>query len=294
MKKRTIPFFLTAILLLLFPVVLKAQYQQIVIGDDESSTSTNLLPVSTGYNYSVTQQIFTADEINCPNGGTITYLSFFHPVDYGIFSMNGVKVYMKNVNKDHFESNTDMVPVTENDKVWEGTFTNLVDFTLNTPFFYDGTSNLLICIYDPTSGYPGSIRKFMTTSTTSSHPGQSLALAYYSNSAVPNMNNLSAYSGTKTLFNYRNTILFEIYPKISGAYVQGFSEPVLGGHPDYTWSVPSDANYHINTNASYWQDATTNSTLSAQDVFDQEGHDYVLTYHFSCDPGYRFSDNAGV
>ena len=52
--------------------------------------------------------------------------------------------------------------------------------TLNTPFHYDGTSNLLVCFYDPTNGYPGSAYTFRTTSTTDDYPDQFLALTYNS------------------------------------------------------------------------------------------------------------------
>ncbi|MBO4488348.1 MAG: fibronectin type III domain-containing protein, partial [Bacteroidales bacterium] len=291
--KRNIFLLLTAFVLLL-PAALKAQYTYSVeIGDFEYNSNSTLLPVTTNYNYSLTQQIYTAAEIDMPYGGTITHI---HVADIisSSFNMNGVKVYMKNVTKNSFVSNTDIVPVSESDKVWEGTFTQSGTINLTNPFYYDGTSNLLICFYDPTSGYPGSNHKFLTTSTTTSHPGQQLALAYYGNSAVPNLNNLGAYSGTKTLLNYRADIMMLINEDVRDVYVHGFSEPVWNGHPDYTLNAPSNAPYHINTSATYWQDATLNSVLSAQDVFDQEGHDYVLTVHFTCDPGYRFSDDVDV
>ena len=294
MKKRTTPILLIALLLLLMPAALKAQSTTTVeIGYYNENSNTTLLPVNTSNNYSLTQQIYTANEIGMYDGGTIVELEFID-ISYYDFNMNGVKVYMKNVSKDRFESNTDMVPVTEDDKVWEGTFTESGTITLTTPFHYDGTSNLLICFYDPTAGSPGSVHKFMSTSTASSHPGNNLALAYYSNSVVPNLNNLSTYSGTKTLLNYRANISMRIIEDIYSIHVDGFSEPTWGGHPDYTWSTPATANYHINTSASYWQDTTLNITLSEQDVFDQEDHEYVLTYHFTCDPGCRFSNTVYV
>ena len=291
MKRHLLLFM--AVAMLLMPATLKAQdIYNVDIGDFNENSNSNLLPFSTGNNYSLTQQIYTANEIDMPEGGTITQI-YMADIISNNFSMSGVKVYMKNVSKDNFESNTDMVPLTENDKVWEGTFTQSGTIDLTKPFFYDGTSNLLICFYDPTSGYPGSYHKFTSTSTTSSHPGKHLALAYYGN-AVPSLSNLNSYSGTKVLLNYRTDIIMLIAESIRHVMVYGFSEPTWGGHPDYTWSTPSDVHYHINTSACYWQDTTLNITLSEQDVFDQENHEYMLTYHFTCDSGYHFSDYVDV
>ena len=289
MKKHLL-FLFTALTLLLVPTALKAQ-TTVTIGD--GSTSYYYLPVNTYYNYSLTQQIYTAAEINMPNGGTITSISFDYAYNQS-FTMSGVRVYMKNVSKNTFEDGDDIVEVSYEDKVFEGTFSasgaGWVTLTLSTPFHYDGTSNLLVCFYDPTSGYPGSSYKFRTTSTASD---QYPTLAWYSDSYCPDLDDLSSYTGNKDRLNYRNNIQMTINPDITEINITGFTEPAWGEHPDYTWEIPSDANYYIQTD-SKWQDLTTSSNLFAGNVFNQEGHEYALTYHFKSIYGYHFSPNVTV
>ena len=182
----------------------------VMIGSPASTTTQYTLPVNMYYNYSLTQQIFTAEEIG--TAGTINFIAFDYTYSNS-FSMENVQVYMKNVNKETFESNTDMVAISSSDKVWEGTFSatgmGWVTLTLDTPFEYDGNSNLLVCFYDPTSGYPGNSWKFRTTATTDYK-----AIAYYHDNTnyIPNLNNLSSYGGYKNYYQYRSNIQIGISP----------------------------------------------------------------------------------
>ena len=122
------------------------------------------LPLMMEWNYSMTQQIFTAAEIG--QAGVIQSIAFDY-VYTQPFSLSDVKVYMKNVSKSIFDNNYDMVAVNESDKVFQGSFAatgaGWVTLTLNTPFFYDGTSNLLVCFYDCTDGYLGNSFRFNCT-----------------------------------------------------------------------------------------------------------------------------------
>ena len=193
-------------MLLCFAVFGVARADEVVIGDTESTSTQYYLPVNMYYHYSMTQQIFTAEEIGM--AGTINSIAF----DYAYtneFSMENVQIYMMNVDKENFESTSDMVQISASDLVWEGTFTasatGWVTIDLDTPFAYDGSSNLLVCCYDPTSGYPGSSFKFRTTATT-----DYLALAYYSDSYTPSLEDVSTYNGNKYRYQYRTNIQLDI------------------------------------------------------------------------------------
>lgn len=100
--------------------------------------------------YSLVQQIYTADEINME--GTITSIAFNYYSSMA-FSISGVQVYLKQIDKNNFDDRS-MVPLSEDDKVFEGTFSaegaGWVTITLDNPFEYDGISNLLLCTVDPT------------------------------------------------------------------------------------------------------------------------------------------------
>ena len=187
------PLFLLLLLALLAPWSAKAQQQYVNIGDPQSPFSTCLFPVATGWYYSLSQQIYTSDEIGM--AGYISSIAFDYIANES-FSMEGVQVFMKNVSKSHFESNTDMVSLDGATKVFEGTFTvqgpGWVTIQLDTPFFYDGTSNLLLCCYDPTEGLIqwDSELWFRTTETNSNR-----SICYYSHEYCPDINDLSNYQG---------------------------------------------------------------------------------------------------
>ena len=193
-------------MLLCFAFFGVARADEVVIGDTESTTTQYYLPVNTYFHYSLTQQIYTAEEIG--RAGTINSIAFDYAYT-GSFTMDGVQVYMMNVDKASFESNTDMVSLANAELVWEGTFSatesGWVTLDLDTPFVYDGVSNLLVCCYDPTRGYPGSAYKFRTTATT-----DYLGISFHSDSYSPSLTDVSTFSGNKNRFTYRNNIMLDI------------------------------------------------------------------------------------
>ena len=161
----------------------------------------------------MSQQIYTSDEIGM--AGYISSIAFEYIVNES-FSMEGVQVYMKNVSKSYFESNTDMVSLEGATKVFEGTFTvqgpGWVTIQFDTPFFYDGTSNLLLCCYDPTEGLIqwNSELWFRTTKANSNR-----SICYYSNEYCPDINDLSNYQGYYGNGDYNiSNIQLVIFPNI--------------------------------------------------------------------------------
>ena len=207
MKRRLLLF---SLLMALFAPWAAAQ-ETVVIGDPDATTTQYTVPINMFYHYSLTQQIYTADEIGM--AGSITSIAFEY-TNTSSFSMENVQLYMKNVDKDNFETTTDMVDLTDAVLVWEGTFAadgaGWVTLELDTPFEYDGTSNLLVSGFDPTNGYPGSAFKFRTTSTTTDFPNSYLAIAYYSDSYTPSPSDVTTFSGSKIRYQYRNNIQLEI------------------------------------------------------------------------------------
>ena len=177
----------------------------------EGTDSGYYLPTTTFYNYSLTQQIFTANEIG--TAGTIHSLSFQYAHTEPLL-MTGLQVYLKHVDKTTFSNSTDMVSISASDLVYQGSLSasgsGWTTLTLDTPFDYDGTSNLLVCVYDPNYGYPGSAYKFYYTSTSGY-----TSLVYYSDTYVPDITNVSSFSGSKTRPLYRSNIRFGITPTVN-------------------------------------------------------------------------------
>ena len=138
MKKRSLLFAL--LIALIVPFAAQAQ-ETVTIGD---GTSTDYYtPIGTYYNYSITEQLYTADEIGM--AGTISSISF----DYAGTAAKDfpITVYMANVDAEDLSTG---VSLADADVVFEGTYsvtgTGWMTITLDTPFAYDGTSNLLIGI----------------------------------------------------------------------------------------------------------------------------------------------------
>ncbi len=120
------------------------------------------LPISDYYANSVSQQIYTAGELQGKTG-VISRIAFEHT--NGNSNTRNIVVYMKNVDKQSFDNNTDWVEVTDADIVYDGSW-SLPEATTNSiwaaidltkSFNYTG-GNLLVCVKDKTgtgisSGY---------------------------------------------------------------------------------------------------------------------------------------------
>ena len=127
--------------------------QAIEIGTDYSTH--NYLPTYNYYNYSMTEQIYTAAEIGM--AGTITCIAFYNE---GAEKTRTLDFYLKATDKTSFSSKTDWITVSASDKVFSGEVTlvanvwTFVNFT--TPFEYDGTSNLVLVVDDNSGEYTSS------------------------------------------------------------------------------------------------------------------------------------------
>ncbi|MBO4575315.1 MAG: choice-of-anchor J domain-containing protein [Bacteroidales bacterium] len=177
----------------------------IEIGD--GTVSSYQVPFNSLYGYSFTEQVFLASEIGM--AGNITSISFKINQAYTSAQTNEYTVWMKNVARETFESNTDIEAVTAADVVFDGTWElpvceagEWITLTLDTPFAYDGTSNLLFAMHEKTSGY--STRYFVCTSVTNS------GISYYSDSVNPDPYDLGSYTGSKVLRSNRNNIQLDI------------------------------------------------------------------------------------
>lgn len=115
------------------------------------------LPTYNLYNYSVTQQIYTASEIG--QAGSINSIAYYCTSNAVARNLD---VYLVHTSKDAFDSTTDWIVVSESDKVFSGN----VDFaheawttiTLDKPFNYNGTDNLCVIVDDNTGNWHSSMR----------------------------------------------------------------------------------------------------------------------------------------
>ena len=150
----------------------------------------------------MSQQIYTADEM----GGEATEISSVSFFNTTYSRSRTLDVYMVHTNKTYFESNTDWIAVTEADRVFSGNVVMTKGYwttiVLDTPFAYDGTSNLAIVIDDNMGYYYGG----MACRVFNSQGYQSIRV--YSDNTNYDPYNSSEYNGTR--LSVKNQIILGI------------------------------------------------------------------------------------
>ena len=136
-------------------------------------TGTNAyLPTYSFYNYSLTQQIYTAEEIGM--AGTINSIAF---KSTGSEKTRTLDIYLVATDKETFSGTSDWITATADDLVYSGsvTFTagEWITLELTNAFEYDGTSNLAVIVDDNTGSYSSGLNCAIFSAT-------SMALRVYS------------------------------------------------------------------------------------------------------------------
>ena len=196
-------------------------------------------PVNMLYNYSLTEQIYEFDKIGYQ--GTINSVAFcYHPANSASFSISGVKLFMKHVTRTTFANNLDMEPLTSDDLVWTGTFEAYVDgwvtITLDTPFEYDGESNLLIATLDETVGSPGGNNYFEYSRC----DDYKLIQWYGDNTSPDPYNTVLGWSDNKRYEQNRNNIQLNIFPSETPRPVRLAVSNLFGHIGTISWETLSE------------------------------------------------------
>ena len=181
---------------------------KVVIG---SGTATlDYLPSYSYYNYSLTEQLYTAAEIG--KAGALTSIDFYNA---GTEMTRSYDIYLVHTDKDSFSGNNDWISATATDLVFSGTVTMVKDawttITFDTPFAYDGTSNLCLIVDDNTGSYSvnTSFRVFAA-------PGMALHI-YHDNTNFDPMNP----NGIGYIKDVKNQIRLGITPSAQTSDVNG-------------------------------------------------------------------------
>jgi len=179
--KTSLPRMLTILALCMLGVVSSLTAQTTVeIGDPESAPSNSWkYPVNSYYNFSYTQQLYLASDILGSDVGTpstITTIRFYWTgASTGLDEADTWTVYMGHKPETAFSSNSDWLPYGDLTEVFSGTVTltdpstpQWVEVALSTPFFYNGSDNLVIAVHETEDGYPSSFSTvaFLTTDVT--------------------------------------------------------------------------------------------------------------------------------
>jgi len=243
MKKKVFSLMMT--LVLAFVGIARADVVE--IGSLEGAGNNTYLPMNSLYNYSYTQQIYTAEEIGM--SGTINSLTVWMYGNANLYEMP-FNIYMQEVDKTAFSGTTDWVTVTPSDMVYTGSVTvhntdaEAYTFILDTPFEYSGSGNLLVCFNNTTGQWTNGLtgKVFGTTGD----PVRSI----YARRDTPGAYDPydPTFSATSTTYQ-RNVITLDITPggtpaddQLHVAYMVGETQVVdqlnLGTRPANAWMEP--------------------------------------------------------
>ena len=203
-------------------------------------------PTASDKYYSVTQQIFTAEEMQ-NKSGKITSVTF-KCVKRNV--TRKFAVYMVNTNKLSFENATDWVAVAATDLVYEGELSfsagNETTITFTNPFTYKKGQNVLLCVNDITTKGDNYTAQFASE-------GRSESRMLYANTWSGEMlaTNLSGVAGT--LSSNINQVQFTLVDDGSGeeldpapaAPVNLKAETLSDTEIQLTWDAVEGATYNV-------------------------------------------------
>ena len=185
-----------------------ANAQTITIG--EGTGMTTQTPYNTFYNYSFTEQIYLASEIEY--AGYIKAIRFRIAYSYNSGHSSDILVYLKNVSRSSFTDGSDFEPVTAEDLVFSGPWTipantdDWITIDFDTPFAYNGTDNLLVAIDENSSDY--AMRYFRYTDAPNT------VLSYVSDTQNPDPYDLPSFPDIKEVSGQRANIKLVFDPNV--------------------------------------------------------------------------------
>ena len=283
--------FLLVMIALLAPARVWGQ-ETVTVTIGTSTSTTYNCPISMMYNYSLTEQIYTPAEIGYV--GTINSIAFYYdPTSTPSFTINNVMLFMKNVTRASFADNTDMEPLTSDDLVWTGTFSasesGWITIILDTPFEYDGASNLLVATFDGSDGAPGGSNRFRYSSC----DGYKM-IRWYNDGASPDpYNTASGFGDHRNYSAYRNNIQLAILPSTTPKPVRLAVSNLFGHIATISWETLNEnvITYQYQYKADddeAWSDLTSTNNLSVG----LEGLDPETTYTFRVKAIYPYNEES--
>lgn len=187
MKKLFSP--LHAFLTLMLLASIFSAHAQTTVTIGAGTINNPAVPINAFYGYTYSQTVYPASAINGAGGfpSEITKIRYMRNTGNMGSSDAGWTVYMGNSSRTSFTSTTDWEPVANLTQVFSGTVTFAdnglwTEITLNTPFPWNGTSNLVIAVDENTPGYNGA----SGVGFRSTAGGANSTISYYSDGTNPN------------------------------------------------------------------------------------------------------------
>ena len=221
----------------LMSVPLRAEEVTIGSGTDQQSW----LPSHSNYKCSYTQQIYTADEIDHPEGGIINSIAFYNK---GNAKTRTWDVYLVNTDKSSFTgANNDWVDVSQGTLVFSGsislTANQWTSITFTTAFDYTG-SNLAVVVNDKTGSYSNG--QSCLVFTPSGDQGTQAHYIVRDGNPYDPSNPNNGYSSNQASVTYKNQIILDIEAStVTCAKPKNFNATNITAHTaTLTWTSGAD------------------------------------------------------
>ena len=221
-------------------------------------------PVNDYYKYTLTETIITAEEIGGPM--RIDTISYHYMYSTPMSSKTDVTIWLQPTTKSAFSSSSDIDLLDSSIAVQ--IFSDSMNFSqgwndiaLPVPYFFDGTTNLMVIVDDNSNDYDGSSYKFSTANCTGYK-----TISWYSDSQNPdpvNGNNSlteSAFSGTKSYYQYRARMALKGCDMIT-CHKPTITSVTYDDESAIIYFAASDGGNYIAT----LTDGTTTSTVTTND-----------------------------
>jgi hypothetical protein len=149
--------------------------------------NTGLLPVYPYYTYTYSQSLYLSSELPTTLGSKrISKIKYYWNGAASASHTLNWTIYIGHTSRTQFTSYTDWVPLSELTEVFTGNvhlleFSGWVEITLDRPFDYNGTSNLVVAVDENTSLYDSSAGRFYQSTVSGNR-----SLVYYSDPTNPN------------------------------------------------------------------------------------------------------------
>jgi len=185
---------------------MQSQATTLTIGTGTSTTS--YFPIYTYYTYNYSQSIYLASDLVSAGAtsGTPGYINaisyYINAYSSGFGKSKDWEIYMGNTSSSAFASSFGWLPISGMTKVFGSSIspsgTGWYTITLTTPFFWDGTSNIVVAVHENTPGYDGSGTNFRYSSASNTR-----SIGIYGDPTDPSPasppTSTSGYSGNPTL-----------------------------------------------------------------------------------------------
>ncbi len=259
----------------------------VLIGNELNTT---LMPVNSYYGYSYSQTYYLASEIG--TGGLISSIAYYWDGATSNPASNQWTVYMKNSANNQFVDNTAWESGME--QVFSGTVNcpanpGWVTILLSTPFMFDGTSNLVIGVYESLAGYDYPYGSFRFTAAPNIR-----SMIFYNDTTNPDP--LAPPTANYTLMGFPN-LFMGIQPAAFGepaapilSYPQEHASGIAPGGLSFTWGpdlfngdLPESYNFYIVNSAELPAPYSSDDFFAAATSFENvnSGFSPAFTYDYS-------------